>query len=343
MKVAFFDTHNFEKDFFLAANQKYSFDIEFIETRLSVKTATLAAGSRTVCVFVNDKLDSGCVAKLREIGVEHIALRSAGFNNVDLASAKFNDLLVTRVPAYSPYAVAEFAVGILISLNRKIHHAFLRVRDLNFSLDGLVGFDLHGKKVGVIGAGRIGKIFAKIMLACGCHVLIYDIAKDPELAAEKNVQYVDLDFVCKEADVISLHVPLTPQTHHLINAEKFALMKKSVVLINTGRGALIDSRALLEVLKSESIAGAALDVYEEEENIFFQDLSGKVLHDDILARLLTFPNVLVTSHQAFLTKEALENIASTTLENINRYYRGQAVDADKVVNSRIFNSRSREL
>lgn len=343
MKVAFFDTHNFEKDFFLTANRNYSFDIEFIETRLSAKTASLAAGSRTVCVFVNDKLDAACIAKLREVGVEHIALRSAGFNNVDLASAKFNDLLVTRVPAYSPYAVAEFAVGILISLNRKIHHAFLRVRDLNFSLDGLVGFDLHGKKVGVIGAGRIGKIFAKIMLACGCNVLIHDIVKDPELAAEKNVQYVDLDFLCKEADVISLHVPLNPQTHHLINAEKFALMKKSVVLINTGRGALIDSRALLEVLKSERIAGAALDVYEEEENIFFQDLSGKVLQDDILARLLTFPNVLVTSHQAFLTKEALENIASTTLENINRYYRGQAVDGDKVVNSRIYNSRSREL
>lgn len=331
MKITFFDTHHFEKDFFQEENRKYDFELQFIESRLNVETVSLARGSEAICAFVNDKLDEACISQLHKLGVQHIALRSAGFNNVDLLAAHKNNILVTRVPGYSPHAVAEFALGILLSLNRKIHRAYWRVRDLNFSLDGLVGFDLYGKKIGVLGAGKIGKIFANVLQACGCEVLIYDLIKDSELQGRKNISYVNLETLCRESDVISLHVPLTPETQHIIDGPQFEMMKPNVLIINTGRGALINSRALLEALKKEKIAGAALDVYEEEENIFFQDLSGKVLQDDLLARLLTFPNVLITSHQAFLTKEALQNIAKTTLQSIDDRAKGRSVGDNKVV------------
>jgi Lactate dehydrogenase and related dehydrogenases len=316
MKIAFYDTHKFEKEIFEDVNKEYGFEVDFLGMRLNTKTALAAAGAQAVCVFVNDQVDEECIMKLKELGIRHIALRSAGFNNVDLNAAKKYQISVSRVPGYSPYSVAEFAVGLLLSVNRKIHRSYGRVRELNFSLDGLVGFDLHGKTVGVIGAGKIGKIFAKIMLAFGCKVLVQDQFQDDELRSMSGVDYVDINELCKKSDVISLHVPLTPETHHIINETNINQMKKGVILINTGRGALIDTRALIEGLKKEFIGAAALDVYEEEEDVFFQDLSNQVLQDDVLARLLTFPNVLITSHQAFLTREALHNIASSTMQSI---------------------------
>lgn len=331
MKIAFFDTHQFEKEFFLKSNEKFGFDIEFLDMQLNSKSAQLAAGAEVICSFVNDKIDDACIQSLKSMGVRLIALRSAGFNHVDLVSAQKNQLMVCRVPGYSPYAVAEFAVGLLLTLNRKIHRASARVRELNFSLDGLVGFDLHGKTVGVVGGGKIGRIFAQIMSSFGCRVLVSDLQKDAELERNPSVVYTDLENLCRNSDVISLHVPLTQKTHHLINSSLISQMKNGVLLINTGRGALIDAKALIDALKTEKIGGAALDVYEEEEEIFFHDLSNRILQDDILARLLTFPNVLMTSHQAFLTKEALNNIAQTTLESVDEFRRTGSVSSAKVV------------
>lgn len=332
MRVAFFDTHHFDKDAFLRANKNPDIEIDFLEVRLGSKTASLARGTQVVCAFVNDKIDDGCIKVLKEQGINLIALRSAGFNNVDLISAHKNGILVARVPGYSPHAVAEFASGLLLTLNRKIHRAYWRVRELNFSLDGLVGFDLFGKTVGVIGTGKIGKIFAEIMAAYGCRVLVNDLQKNKDLERHSRVTYMDCQALCRESDIISLHVPLTPETHHLIDHKMIDMMKPGVILINTGRGALIDAKALTDGLKSEKIGGAALDVYEEEEQVFFQDLSGKILQDDTLARLLTFPNVVITSHQAFLTEEALKNIASTTLESIDEFKKTGKVSSEKVVN-----------
>ena len=331
MKIAFFDTHNFERTTFSEANKKFNFQIDFLEARLNDKTASLAQGAVVVCSFVNDKIDESCIKNLKLAGVKFIALRSAGFNHVDLAASKKYEVIVARVPGYSPYAVAEFTVGLLLTLNRKIHRAYSRVRELNFSLDGLVGFDLHGKTVGVVGTGKIGKIFCQIMASFGCRVLVNDLQKDTELERNPAVTYVDCPTLCSESDIISLHVPLTPQTHHIINSDMIRMMKNGVFIINTGRGALIDAKALIEGLKTEKIGGAALDVYEEEENIFFQDLSDKILQDDVLARLLTFPNVLLTSHQAFLTKEALQNIAETTLKSVDEFKLTGAVAPGKVV------------
>ncbi len=245
---------------------------------------------------------------------------------------------MVRVPAYSPHAVAEFATGMLLTLSRNIHRAYYRVRELNFSLDGLVGINLYQKKVGVIGTGKIGQIFAEIMTSFGCEVLVYDQIEDVNLIKNPRIKYTDINTICKESDVISLHLPLTPKTHHIINQEKIAQMKNGVIIINTGRGALIDSKALISGLKSEKIGGAALDVYEEEENIFFKDLSNKILKDDQLARLLSFPNVLITSHQAFLTKESLEIIAMTTLNNIDQFEKTGTVDSDKIVNIKMLTS-----
>jgi D-lactate dehydrogenase len=331
MKIAFFDTHQFEKETFLKANEHFHYDIRFIEARLNKGTASLAKDADVVCSFVNDKIDDECIQILKASGIRMIALRSAGFNHVDVASARRNDMVVTRVPGYSPHAVAEFAVGLLLTMNRKIHKAYSRVRDLNFSLDHLVGFDLHGKTVGVVGAGKIGKIFAQIMVSFGCRVLVYDVKKEADMEANPSISYVDYEYLCKNSDVISLHVPLIPQTRHMVDGKAIAEMKEGVFIVNTGRGALIDSRALLEGLKSGKIGGAALDVYEEEENVFFQDLSDKILQDDILARLLTFPNVLITSHQAFLTNEALRNIAETTLQSISEFAQKGVISAEKVV------------
>jgi D-lactate dehydrogenase len=262
---------------------------------------------------------------LQSSGVQLIALRSAGFNHVDLISAEKLGLKVVRVPEYSPYAVAEHAVGLILSLNRKIHRAYSRVREGNFSLEGLVGVDLHGKTIGIIGTGRIGAVMAKIMSGFGCNVLAYDTQKDGVLIEKLGVHYVDLSELFRKADIISLHVPLTPETHHMINESAFSQMKKGVMLINTGRGALIESHALISALKSGHIGSAGLDVYEEEENIFFRDLSEQILQDDVLARLLTFPNVLITSHQAFLTQEALAKIAETTFQNIRDFELGNVL------------------
>lgn len=331
MRIAFFDTHQFEKENFSKANERFHHEISFLETRLDKNTARLAQGAEIVCSFVNDKIDDECIVTLKNLGIKMIALRSAGFNHVDVESARRNGILVTRVPGYSPYAVAEFAVGLLLTMNRKIHKAYSRVRDLNFSLDHLVGFDLHGKTVGVVGAGKIGKIFSQIMISFGCSVLIYDVKRDGDLEKNPSVAYVDFEALCQRADIISLHVPLIPQTHHMINAKAIALMKPGVFIINTGRGALIDSKALLDGLKSGKIGAAALDVYEEEENVFFQDLSDKILQDDVLARLMTFPNVLITSHQAFLTNEALRNIADTTLQSASEFNLKQSISAEKRV------------
>lgn len=334
MKTAFFDTHHFEKEIFIQNNKSFNFAIDFIEPRLNFKTASLATGCEIVCSFVNDKIDLNCIKELKRAGVRLIALRSAGFNNVDLDAARENGILVCRVPGYSPNAVAEFAVGLLLTLNRKIHRANSRVKEHNFSLDGLVGFDLYQKTVGVVGTGKIGKIFAKIMSAFGCNVLVYDLTKDSELLEIKNIRYVECKEICEKSDVISLHVPLTPETHHLISKSMISKMKAGVYIINTGRGALIDSKALLDGLKTGKIGGAALDVYEEEENVFFLDLSDQILIDDTLARLLTFPNVLITSHQAFLTKEALNNIATTTLESINEFVKTGTVSSAKLIENR---------
>lgn len=331
MKIAFFDTHQFEKENFLKLNEKYKFNIDFLDTRLNSKTVLLARGADAVCSFVNDKIDDLCIKELKTLGIKLIVLRCAGFNHVDINSAHESGLLVARVPGYSPYAVAEFAIGLLLTLNRKIHRSSNRVRDLNFSLDGLVGFDLHGRSVGTIGCGKIGKIFANIMTAFGCKVLIYDLKKDPELEMNPSIKYVTLVELCKNSDIVSLHVPLTPLTHHIINEEMLSHMKDGVYIINTGRGALIDAKALINALKTGKVGGAALDVYEEEENVFFCDLSNKILQDDILARLLTFPNVLVTSHQAFLTKEALTNIAETTLNSVQEFKELGKISPEKIV------------
>lgn len=319
MKVAFFDTHEFERDFFNKENsEKSHHQITYFETRLTEQTANLAEGFSCVCAFVNDKMDKKIIRLLAEGGTKLIALRSAGFNHVDLAAAREYGITVVRVPEYSPYAVAEHAVSLILTLNRKVHRSYNRVRESNFSLNGLVGFDLHQKIVGIAGTGKIGAVLAKIMSGFGCQVLAYDRARNPELE-KMGVEYVDLQELLKRSDIISLHVPLTPETKHLIDEDAISSMKPGVMLINTGRGALIDTRALIQGLKTGQIGYAGLDVYEEEEGIFFEDHSNHILQDDVLARLLTFPNVLLTSHQAFLTNEALRNIAQTTLTNISDF------------------------
>lgn len=319
MKLAFFDTHNFDRRAFSKANEAFGHEISYFEPRLTVDTAKLAIGFDAVCAFVNDHVDADVIKIIRDGGVKLIALRSAGFNQVDLQAAHDHGLPVVRVPEYSPYAVAEHTVGLILTMNRRIHRAYHRVRELNFSLDGLVGYDLHGKTVGIIGTGRIGRAFASIMTGFGCKILAYDPVQDEEFAAKLGLSYVALDEVMAKSDIVSLHVPLTPKTKHMMDADAFAKMKSGVVIVNTSRGGLIDTAALIQALKSGQIGFAALDVYEEEEGVFFQDLSESGLQDDILARLITFPNVLITSHQAFLTHEALGNIAETTLSNISAF------------------------
>ena len=273
---------------------------------------------------MNDHADRACLENLASLGIKHVALRCAGFNNVDLEAAKVLKLSVTRVPAYSPYAVAEHAVALLLALNRKIPRANNRVRDLNFSLSGLVGFDLHGKTAGIFGTGRIGRVAAQILRGFGMRVLAYDPYPSPEWAKTYGVEYADPRIIARESEVISLHTPLTPETHHLIRRETLELMKPGGILINVSRGALIDTTALIEALKSGHLGGVGLDVYEEEEGLFFEDLSGKILQDDELARLLTFPNVLITAHQAFLTREALAEIARVTVTNLVAGGKGEA-------------------
>jgi D-lactate dehydrogenase len=314
MKVVFFDTKSYDRDYFSESEH----EIEFFECRLSRATAPLATGFGAVCIFVNDVVDWACLQALAESGVKQIALRCAGFNNVDLEAADELEIAVTRVPSYSPHAVAEHTVALLLTLNRKIHRAYQRVREHNFSLAGLVGFDLNGKTVGILGAGQIGRITAKLFQAFGCRVLVYDLKPDLEWLSENNMVPASFEEVLREANVVSLHLPLTPKTYHLIDEDALARMKEGSYLVNTGRGKLVDTAALLAALKRKHLGGVALDVYEEEEGVFFEDCSNEILDDDELSRLLTFPNVLVTSHQAFLTHEALTEIARTTCGNFTR-------------------------
>lgn len=326
MRVALFDTRHYDRASFEEANAHFGHELAFFETRLDESTAALAEGFPAVCPFVNDRLDAATLQAIHDGGTRLVALQSAGFNNVDLREAARLGIPVVRVPEYSPYAVAEHAFAMLLALNRHIPRAVARVREANFSLEGLVGWDLHGKTMGLVGTGRIGLATARIAIGFGMRVLAYDLRPDGALAASVGFQYVDQETLYRESDVLSLHVPLTPKTYHMIGPEVLARMKPGAVIVNTGRGALIDSRALIEALKSGRIGGACLDVYEEEEGIFFRDLSDRVLLDDVLARLLTFPNVLITSHQAFLTVEALRNIAATTLANIRAFELGEPLE-----------------
>jgi D-lactate dehydrogenase len=316
--AAVFDTKPYDRQALEQASADRLIEWRFLEFRLSQDTAPAAKNARAVCVFVNDLVDRPCLELLARQGVELVALRSTGFNNVDVQSARDFKLTITRVPDYSPHAVAEHAVGLLLTLNRKIHRAFNRVRELNFSLNGLVGFDLYGKTAGLIGTGKIGRVTGQILRGFGMRVLAYDPFPNHEWSRQIGVEYVeDARAVLRNSDVISLHTPLTPETRYIIRAETIELMKPGCILLNVSRGGLVDTRALIQALKSDQVAGVGLDVYEEEEGIFFEDLSSGVLHDDELARLLTFPNVLITSHQAFLTREALSEIASTTVANIS--------------------------
>jgi D-lactate dehydrogenase len=326
MKVAVFDTHDFERSTLTKANERFSHVLKFLEVKLTPDSALLAKDSDCVCAFTNDCLDMEVLTLLAGEGVKLIALRSAGFNHVNLAAAKKLGLKVVRVPEYSPYSVAEYAVGLILCLNRKIPRAYNRVREGNFSLEGLVGFDLHGKTVGVIGAGRIGKAFIRIMRGFGCRVLVYDPIVNQDFAKEVGCVFSTFQEVIAQADVLSLHIPLSTESTHLIDDEIFKALKPGCILINTGRGALLDTKALIRALKAGTLGGAGLDVYEEEANFFFEDHSGEVLQDDVFCRLMTFPNVLLTSHQGFLTQEALSNIASTTLESIEDFQRKRPLE-----------------
>ena len=322
MHVAFFSTHAFDREFFDQVNVTRHHDLHYLEARLTPSTSALAQGFPVVCAFVNDQLGAGVLAALAAGGARMIALRSAGFNHVDLSRARELGLSVSRVPAYSPHAVAEHTIALILTLNRKIHRAYARVREGNFALDGLLGFDLVGRTVGVVGTGKIGAIVVRILIAFGCRVLAYDIAPSPECRV-MGVEYVPLDDIWTRSDVITLHTPLTTETRHRVDAGAIARMKPGVMIINTGRGALVDTPALIDGLKRGHIGYLGLDVYEEEEQLFFQDLSSHVIQDDVFARLLTFPNVVVTAHQAFFTREALRAISETTLDNISAFEQGR--------------------
>ena len=315
MKITVFSTKRWVSEFFDRVNEDYGFEIRYLEARLNADTAALAKGADVVCIFVNDNADRTALEALAEQGVGMVALRCAGFNNVDLKAAEELGITVARVPAYSPYAVAEHAVALLLGLNRRLHRAYNRVREGNFALDGLMGFDLHGKTVGVIGTGTIGAIFLGIMQGFGTTVLAYDRYPREDLQ-QRGVRYVGLEELYRESDVISLHCPLTHETYHLINEYAIRAMKPGAMVINTSRGALIDSSAVIDGLKDGRIGAVGLDVYEEEADLFFEDLSDQVIKDDTFVRLLTFPNVLITAHQAFFTREAVENISRTTFTNI---------------------------
>ncbi len=315
MKITFFDTKDYDRAAFTKYDGRDGLEFKFYETKLCEDTVELAKNSDVVCVFVNDDLNSAVIEKLHAFGIKLIALRCAGYNNVDLAAA-YGKIHVARVPAYSPYAVAEHAMALLLCSVRRIHKAYNRTKDFNFSLNGLTGFDLYGKTVGVIGTGKIGKAFIDICKGFGMNILAYD--KYP--APMDHVRYTELDELFRESDIISLHCPLTSETAHMIDQESIARMKKGVIIINTSRGALINSEDLLNGIKERKIGAACLDVYEEESDLFFEDFSGHIVNDDTLARLITMPNVIVTSHQAFLTEEALSNIAEVTVKNILDYF-----------------------
>lgn len=317
--LCFYDTKPYDREYFGPVAEHFGVRLRYLDFRLSADTASAAAGADAVCVFVNDRLDRECLVRLSGMGVKLVALRCAGFNNVDRAAAKQLGIRVVRVPAYSPHAVAEHAVALLLALNRKIHRAYNRVREQNFSLSGLVGFDLFGKTAGIVGTGKIGRAAAQIFRGFGCHVLAHDPTPMHEWARANEITYTGIERLLSESDVVSLHLPLSQATHHLLNAATVSLMKPGSYLVNTSRGKLVDSAAVIEALKSGHLGGVALDVYEEEEGIFFEDLSGAVLQDDELARLMSFPNVLITAHQAFLTREALAEIARVTIDSVVRF------------------------
>lgn len=319
-KICFFDTKPYDKTFFEALKNKYDIEIEYFEPKLGPKTAYMAKGFEVVVAFVNDNINKETIDTLYDNGIRLIAMRCAGYNNVDFKAA-YKKIHVVRVPAYSPYAVAEHAMALLLTLNRKIHRAYVRTRDFNFSLNGLTGFDLHGKTVGVIGTGKIGQIFVNICKGFGMKVIAYD----PYPLKDSGIEYKELNELCREADIISLHCPLSKSTYHMINKDTISLMKDGVYIINTSRGALINSEDLLEALKDEKIGGACLDVYEEETELFYEDMSYSVIKDDVLSRIISMPNVIVTSHQAFLTREALHNIAETTLSNCREFFDDKAL------------------
>jgi D-lactate dehydrogenase len=324
VRVALFSSKPYDVRSFEEANRAHGHELVHLEPRLSPETAALADGFEAVCAFVNDDLSGPVLERLHAGGVRLVALRSAGFNHVDLVAAARLGLTVARVPGYSPHAVAEHAVGMVLALNRKLHRAYNRVRENNFALTGLMGFDLHGRTVGVVGTGLIGAAFARIMLGFGCQVIAHDPHPDED-CARRGVEYVDLARLLAESDVIALHCPLTPSTHHLIDADAVAQMRPGVMLVNTSRGALVDTGAVIEGLKSGRIGYLGLDVYEEESDLFFEDLSDRVVGDDTFARLLTFPNVLVTGHQAFFTADAVAAIAETTLANLTGFAEGGPV------------------
>jgi D-lactate dehydrogenase len=321
MRVLVYDTHSYDQTFLNAANGGRH-QLDYTTAQLDPQTAALAQGYDAVCLFVNDRADAAALERLAAGGVRMIAQRSTGFNNIDLAAAERAGITAMRVGYYSPYAVAEFAVGLLQTLNRRIHRAYNRTREFNFRLAGLLGHDIHGRTVGVVGTGKIGTIFARIMQGFGCPVIAYDVRESPD-ALELGVAYVPLEELLRRSDIISLHAPLMPQTHHLLNAETLALTKPGVMIVNTSRGGLIDTEALIEFVQRGHIGAVGLDVYEEEEGKFFRDLSDTVVEDDVLARLMTFPNVLLTSHQAFFTHEAMTTIAETTVRNMTDFEEGR--------------------
>ncbi len=320
MKVAIFSTKSYDHEFLSAANNARH-DLQFFEPRLTEETVSLAAGFAAVCVFVNDLLDKPVIGKLGAGGTRLLALRCAGYNNVDLKAAAQHGLTVMRVPGYSPYAVAEHTVGLILALNRKVHRAYNRVREGNFALDGLLGFDLHGKTAGIIGTGKIGTVVAQILAGIGCRILAVDPFPN-DRCHSLGVSYTDSETLLAESDIVTLHCPLMPTNRHMINTKTLREMKRGVMLINTSRGRLLDTVAVIEALKSGQVGYLGLDVYEEEEQIFFEDRSSLIIGDDVFSRLLTFPNVIITGHQAFFTREALENIATTTIQNIGAFEAG---------------------
>jgi len=323
-KIAFFDAKPYDRKSFDQVNKGFGFDITYFDTHLNADTVELTQGFDAVCAFVNDTIDKPVIDHLVDHGVRIVALRCAGYNNVDF-NAAFDRLPVVRVPAYSPYAVAEHAAALILTLNRKTHKAYYRVREGNFSINGLQGFDMHGKTVGIIGSGQIGRCLVNILQGFGMDVLVYDPFPDQTYAQKRVIRYVDLPELYRLSDVISLHCPLTPETRYMINKKTISMLKEGAMIINTGRGQLIDTKALIQGLKSGKIGAAGLDVYEEESDYFFEDRSVELIKDDVLARLLTFPNVLVTSHQGFFTVEALNNIAHTTLTNLKDFFENRSL------------------
>ncbi|MEP7267546.1 MAG: 2-hydroxyacid dehydrogenase [Saprospiraceae bacterium] len=329
MKVAVFSAHKFEKEYLISANTN-KHDLILIESRLSADTVSLAKGCQVVSIFVSDDASSPVLEKLNLLGIRFLALRSAGFNHVDLEKAKKLNIKIARVPEYSPYAVAEYTIALMLALNRKLIRSHYRIMEQNFSLDGLTGFDMNGKKVGIIGTGKIGSLVAKILFGFGCKLLAFDPFQNESLIKQYNLTYTDFNTLCRESDIITLHAPLQNETEYIINEESISLMKQGVMIINTGRGGLVNTKDIIEALKNSRIGYFGSDVYEEEEGLFFVDHSEDILQDDIIARLMSFRNVLVTSHQAFLTDTALRNISNTTIQNIDLFEKGEKIQNEIV-------------